>query len=186
LTVARIPYTEDELAGFLRVLTPPPEAWIANAQRAIRDLLVSDGHRSASPARQLSELSRALDRDPQLRQSFDADPVATAEVAGWPELARELEREMRELVALAERITADAAYRMSLDADPTGVLEAAGVPSAAAEPVLRALAASGEVLARVPEVVAHQHDEQSIEATLVLLLLESTAVLAKLRDATSR
>ena len=183
--MARNIYTEDALADLLRLLPPPPETWIANAQRAIRDLLVSDGHGAASPARQLGELRRALELDPRFRQSFDADPVATVEANGWPELARELEREMRELVALAERIAADAAYRESLDADPTRVLEAAGVPSVAAEPLLRALAAPEEVLARVPDVVAHHH-EQPIEATLMLLLLGATAVAATLRAASSR
>src|SRR6266571_1129584 len=86
-----------------------------------------------------------------------------------------------QLLALAERITADSAYRDELHADPVTTLEMSGVPSDAAEPLLRALGASDKVLGKLPEVVAHQHEHQSIRSRLVILLLGSTAVVEKIR-----
>ena len=134
--------------------------------------------------RDLAELGRELEVDPIFRQRFDADPVATAEAAGMRELALGLEREIRELVALAERIANDDVYRAELDADPVAALVAAGMPAATAEPLLQALAVPDEVLAMLPEVVAHQHEQLPLKARLLILLLGSAAVAAKIRSAT--
>ena len=100
------------------------------------------------------------------------------------ELALALEREMRELVALAERIANDDVYRAELDTDPMAALVAAGMPAATAEPLLQALAVPDEVLAMLPEVVAHQHEQLPLKARLLILLLGSTAVAEKIRAAT--
>lgn len=132
----------------------------------------------------LAELARELEIDPIFRQRFDADPVAAAEAAGMRELALGLEREMRELVALAERIANDHVYRAELDRDPVAALVAAGAPAATAEPLLQALAVPDDVLAMLPEVVAHQDEQLSLKARLLTLLLGSTAVAEKIRAAT--
>ena len=132
----------------------------------------------------LAKLRRALEVDPLFKQRFDADPVAAAEAAGMRELALGLEREMRELVALAERIAHDDVYRGELTAYPVAELAAAGMPAATAEPLLQALAVSDDVLSKLPEVVAHQHEELSLKARLLLFLLGSTAVAHKIRAVT--
>jgi hypothetical protein len=132
----------------------------------------------------LAKLARELETDPMFRQRFDADPVAAAEAGGMRELALGLEREMRELVALAERIAHDDVYRAELDTDPTAVLVAAGMPAAIVEPLLQALAMPDEVLARLPEVVAHQHVQPPLKAQLLILLLGSSAVAEKIRSVT--
>ena len=132
----------------------------------------------------LAELGRALEIDPMFRQRFDADPVAAAEAAGMPELALGLEREMREVVALAERIANDDVYRDELNADPVAALVAAGMPAATAEPLLQALAVPDEVLAKLPDVVAHEHEQLPLRARLLILVLGSTAVAEKIRAAT--
>jgi hypothetical protein len=182
------PYDQQRLVRLLRLLRPAPQAWIEKAQRTLLEMLAQD--RTAVDRALIeasaTKLRRALELDPLFRESFNGDPVAAAEAAGWPELARGLEREMRELVALAERITADSAYRDGLHADPVTTLEMSGVPSDAAEPLLRALGASEGVLGKLPEVVAHQHEQQSIRSRLVILLLGSTAVVEKIRDVTRR
>ncbi len=131
----------------------------------------------------LGKLRRALELDPFFKQRFDANPVAAVEAAGMRELALGLEGEMRELVALAERIGNDDVYRGELKADPVAALDAAGMPAATAEPLLQALAVPDEVLAKLPEVVAHQHERLSLKARLLLLLLESAAVVRKIRAA---
>ena len=132
----------------------------------------------------LAKLRRALEVDPLFKQRFDADPVAAAEEAGMRELALGLERELRELVALAERIAHDDVYRGELNADPVAGLAAAGMPAGTAEPLLQALAVSDDVLSKLPEVVAHQHEELSLKARLLLFLLGSTAVAHKIRAVT--
>ena len=132
----------------------------------------------------LAELGRELEIDPMFRQRFDADPVAAAEAAGMRELALRLEREMRELITLAERIANDDVYRADLDTDPVAALVAAGMPAATAEPLLQALAVPDEVLAMLPEVVAHQHEQLPLKARLLILLLGSTAIAEKIRSAT--
>jgi putative modified peptide len=134
--------------------------------------------------RDLAELGRKLEVDPTFRQHFDADPVAAAKAAGMPELAVGLEREMRELVALAERIANDDFYRAELDKDPVAALAAAGMPAATAEPLLQALDLPDEVLARLPEVVAHQSEQLPLKARMLLLLLGRPAVTEKIRAAT--
>ena len=96
------------------------------------------------------------------------------------ELAVGLEREIRELVALAERIANDDVYRAELDADPVTALVAAGLPAATAEPLLRALAVPDEVLAKLPDVVAHQSEELPLRARLLILLLGRPAVAEKI------
>ena len=134
--------------------------------------------------RDLAQLERELEIDPMFRQRFDADPVAAAGAAGMRELALGLEREMRELVALAERIANDDVYRAELDMDPVAALVAAGMPAATAEPLLQALAVPDDVLAKLPEVVAHQYEQLPLKARLLILLLGSTAVAEKIRSAT--
>ena len=98
------------------------------------------------------------------------------------DLALGLEQELRELVALAERVANDHVFRTELDADPVAVLAAAGIPVATVEPLLHALDLSDEVLAKLPEVVAHQH-ELPLEARLLILLLGSAAVTEKIHAA---
>jgi hypothetical protein len=100
------------------------------------------------------------------------------------ELALQLEREMRELVALAERIANDDVYRATLETDPVTALAEAGMPAATAEPLVRALAVPDEVLARLPDVMAHQYEELPLKARLLILLLGRPAVVEKIRAAT--
>jgi hypothetical protein len=149
---------------------------------SVRDQPVTEERRLTD--HDLAELGRELEIDPTFRQRFDADPVAAAEAAGMRELALGLEREMRELVALAERIAKDDVYRAELDRDPVAALLAAGMPAATAEPLLQALAVPDEVLAKLPEVVGHQYEQPPLKARLLILLLGSTAVAAKIRAAT--
>jgi hypothetical protein len=134
--------------------------------------------------RDLAELGRKLEIDPAFKQNFDADPVAAAEAAGMHELALVLKREMRELVALAGRIANDDVYRAELDADPVAALVAAGMPAATAEPLLQALGMPDEVLAKLPEVVAHQYQQLPLKGRLLIVLLGSTAVDEQVRSAT--
>ena len=134
----------------------------------------------------LAKLGPELEIDPMFRQRFDADPIAAVEAAGMHELALRLEREMRELVALAERIANDDVYRAELDRDPVTALVAAGIPAATAEPLLQALAVPEDVLAKLPEVVAHQYEEPPLKARLLILLLGSAAVARKIRSAARR
>jgi hypothetical protein len=49
---------------------------------------------------------------------------------------------------------------------------------------LQALVVRDEVLAKLPEVVAHQHEQLPLKARLLILLLGSTAVAGKIRAAT--
>jgi putative modified peptide len=130
----------------------------------------------------LAELGRKLEIDSMFRRRFDADPVAAVEAAGMHELALGLEREIRELVGLAERIANDDAYRAELVTDPVAALVGAGIPAATAEPLLQALAVPDEVLARLPEVVAHRHEQLPLKARLLILLLRSTAVAEEIRS----
>jgi putative modified peptide len=130
----------------------------------------------------LAELGRKLEIDSMFRRSFDGDPVAAAEAAGMHELALRLEWEIRELVALTERIANDDAYRAELATDPVAALVGAGIPAATAEPLLQALAVPDEVRARLPEVVAHKHEQLPLKARLLILLIGSTAVAAEIRS----
>ena len=181
------PDGDERLARLLRLLRPAPQGWVTKAQRIPLDMSVR-GQSVAEERRltegDLAELRRELEIDPMFRQRFDADPVAAAEAAGMRELALGLEREMRELVALAERIANDDVYRAELDTDPVWALVAAGMPAATAEPLLQALAVPDEVLAMLPEVVAHHHEQLPLKARLLILLLGSTAVAEKIRSAT--
>ena len=181
------PYGDERLPRLLRLLRPAPQGWVTKAQRiplemSLRDQPVveerwlTDGD--------LAKLGRELETDPMFRQRFDADPVAAAEAAGMHEVALGLERELRELVALAERIANDDVYRGELDTDPVAALVAAGMPAATAEPLLQALAVPDEVLAKLPEVVAHQYEQLPLKARLLILLLGSTAAAEKIRSAT--
>jgi hypothetical protein len=174
------------LAHLLRLLRPAPQAWITKAQRILFDVSFRDSAADASGLtdRDLAELGRKLEIDPIFRQRFDVDPVAAVEAAGMHALALGLEREMRELVALAERIANDDVYRAKVDTDPLMALAAAGMPAATAEPLLRALAVPDEVLAKLPDVVAHQNEELPLKARLLILLLGSPAVAEKIRAAT--
>jgi putative modified peptide len=132
----------------------------------------------------LAELGRKLESDPMFRQRFDDDPVAAAEEAEMHDLASGLEREMQQLVALAERIANDEAYRGKLTSDPLAALVSAGMPPATAEPLLQALAVPDEVIAKLPEVVAHQHEQLPLKTRLLIYLLGSTAIAEKLRSTT--
>jgi putative modified peptide len=181
------PDGDERLARLLRLLRPAPHGWVTKAQRIPFDMSVR-GQPVAEERRltdgDLAELGRELEIDPIFRQRFDADPVAAAEAAGMRELALGLQREMRELVALAERIANDDVYRAELDTDPVAALVAAGMPAATAEPLLQALAVPDEVLAMLPEVVAHQLEQLPLKARLLILLLGSSAVAEKIRSAT--
>lgn len=171
----------------LRLLQPAPNDWVTKAQRTITDALGGGlAPAQALTDRELTELSRALERDPSFRRSFDLDPVAATEAAGWAALARRLQQEFRELIALAERIAADDAYYEALHADVLGTLHAADVPVPAAEPLLRALAEPDALLAKLPEVVAHQHERESARMRRLIVLLSSTVVAETLRDRSRR
>lgn len=181
------PYGDERLARLLRLLRPAPQGWVTKAQRILVDM--SARHQPVVEERwltdgDLAKLGRELEMDPMFRQRFDADPVAAAEEAGMHELALGLERELREVVALAERIANDDVYRAELDTDPVAALVAAGMPAATAEPLLQALAVPDDVLAKLPEVVAHQFEQQPLKARLLFLLLGSTAVAETIRSAT--
>ena len=167
-------YGVDRLVRLLQLLRPAPHGWLTKAQRIAVDVGVLTDH-------DLVTLGRRLESDPIFRQRFDSDPVAASEEIGRG-LALRLEREMRELVALAERIAKDEVFRSELDADPVAALVAAGMPGGTAEPLLHALDASDEVLAKLPEVVAHQHEDVPLRARLLILLLGTSAVAERLRD----
>jgi hypothetical protein len=183
------PYADERLARLLRLLGPAPRDWVMKARRIFLDLGVT-GHPGTAETRltegDLAELRHALEIDPLFRQRFDADPLAAAQAAGLPELALRLAREMRELVALAERIAIDDVYRAELDTDPVGALVAAGMPASTAEPLLQALAVPDAVLAKLPEVVAHQHEQPPLKARLLIILLGSTAVVETIRSPARR
>jgi hypothetical protein len=100
------------------------------------------------------------------------------------ELSSQLQRELAGLVALAEQIARDDAYRTELTDDPLSVLAASGYEEATAEPLLRTLAVGDDVLARLPDVVAHQRRRASVRSKLLDLLLDSSAVGEKLRGTT--
>jgi hypothetical protein len=168
---------DERLTHLLRLLRPAPEGWVTKAQRIPLDT-------RGLTDRDLAELGRQLEIDPMFRRHFDADPVAAAEAAGMPELAVGLEQEIRELVALAERIANDDLYRAELDKDPLAALAAAGMPASTAEPLLQALDVPDEVLAKLPEVVAHQSDPLPLKARLLLILLGRPAVTEQIRAAT--
>ena len=168
------PYGVERLVHLLRLLRPAPDSWVTRAQRIVLD-------RGVLTDRDLAELGGKLESDPMFRERFDSDPVAAAEETGMRELALRLKREMRDLVALAERITNDDAFRSELDADPVAALVAAGMPAGTAEPLLHALAVPDEVLTKLPDVVAHQHEQVSRRARLLILLLGTTAVAEKIR-----
>jgi hypothetical protein len=181
-------YDNERLACLLGLLRPAPVEWVAKAQRIPVELTVSGQpvlEETPLTAGDLAELGRKLETDPMFRRRFDADPVAAAEAAGMHELGLHLRHELHELVALAGRIARDDAYRVELAADPLAALAAAGIPAAATtEPLLRALAVSEEMVAKLPEVVAHQHEQLSLRARLLILLLRSTAVGDQIRSAT--
>ena len=167
-------YGVERLAHLLRLLRPAPDGWLTKAQRIALGIGVLTD-------RDLAALGRKLETDSMFTQRFDSDPVAAAEEIEMPELALALEREMRELVALAERVTNEAAFRNELDTDPLAALASSGMPPETAEPFLQALAVRDEVLAKLPEVVAHRHEDMTQRARLLILLLGTTAVVERLR-----
>jgi hypothetical protein len=160
-------YDDERVALLLQTLRPAPDDWVERAQQ----IPVGPPTTEADVA----ELSRKLESDADLRQRFDADPVAAAESAGMPALATQLRREIRELVTLAERIANDSAYRAQLDEDPQAALVAAGIPGEITEPLLRAFALPEDLLDKVPEVSAHAIAKLSPQARLVILLLGTSA-----------
>ena len=182
-------YGNERLAHLLRLLRPAPSGWVMRARRVFVDRSLADRPLSVGGGlteRDLAQLGHALQNDRVFQGQFDADPVAAAEAAGMHELAAGLKREMRELIALAERVARDDAYRSELEADPIRTLDSAGVPAEIAEPLLHALAVPDDVLARLPDVVAHEHQQLSLKARLLTLLLGSTAVTAKIHVAARR
>ena len=181
------PYGDERLARLLRLLRPAPPTWVAKAQRTLLNLIAQEQREAAESGLtdgDLVQLGRELEIDPTFRQRFDLDPVAAVEAAGMHKLAVALEREMRELVALAERIANDDGYGADLRRDPVAVLVAAGLPTATAEPLLEALGMPDDVLANLPDVVAHQYEEPPLRARLLLLFLRSAAVAGALRSNT--
>src|SRR5262245_1667635 len=172
-------YSPERLGSLLRLLRPAPTSWVVKAQRTLQDRLVGE---SLLTEADLAELRLALETDAHFSRQFDADPIAAARDAGKLRLALGLEREVQGLVALAERVAADGVYRVELETDPTKALAEAGIPVATHEPLLRALDASDDALARLPEVVAHQH-EQPVRVGIVLLLLGTSALAGELRAA---
>jgi hypothetical protein len=54
-----------------------------------------------------------------------------------------------------------------------------GMPAATAEPILRTIGVGEETLAKLPEVVAHQHGPLPRTARLLILLLGSASVMKK-------
>jgi putative modified peptide len=181
-------YGDERLAHLLRLLRPAPRDWITKAQRIFFDLSTS-GHAHAAEMRltdgDLVVLRHALD-DSAFRERFDVDPIAAVQAAELHDLALRLASELRELVALAERIATDDVYRAELNTDPVAALVAVGMPATTAEPLLQALAVPEGVLAKLPEVVAHQHEQPPIKAPLIITLLESTAVVEAIRSRARR
>ena len=176
-------YSDERLARLLRLLRAVPESWVANAQLLLRDMIERD--RSGELRLRdgdVAMLERKLQGDPAFRERFAADPIAAAEAAGMSEISVALERELRELVALAERIAYDEAYRAELATDPVATLSASGMPATAAEPLLRMLAWSDDLLANVPEVVAHKDEPRQSTSRLLILLLGSTTVTRRIRS----
>jgi hypothetical protein len=167
-------YGVERLVRLLRLLRPAPHAWLTKAQRIALDIAVLTDH-------DLATLAQRLESDPIFRQRFDSDPVAAFEEMGMGGLALRLEREMRSLVALAERVANDEVFRRELDTDPVATLVAAGMPEGTAEPLLHALDASDDVLAKLPEVVAHQLERVPQRTRLLILLLGTSAVAERLR-----
>jgi hypothetical protein len=167
-------YGIDRLVRLLRLLRPAPHAWLTEAQRIALDIGVLTDQ-------DVAVLGRKLESDPTFRQRFDSDPVAASAELGVRGLAPRLEREMHELVALAERIANDEGFRGELDTDPEAALVAAGLPEETAEPFLRALDVKDDVLAKLPEVVAHQHEHGQQRSRLLILLLGTSAVAERLR-----
>jgi hypothetical protein len=171
------PYDDDRLARLLAMLRPAPAAWILRAQQIpLQATTLTDND--------VAELSRKLESDPTFRQRFDRDPVGATAEAGLGELSSQLQRELAGLVALAEQIARDNAYRAELADDPLTVLAASGYDDVTAEPLLRTLDVGDEVLARLPDVVAHQRRRASLRSKLLDLLLDSSAVGEKLRGTT--
>jgi hypothetical protein len=167
-------YGHDRLVRLLQLLRPAPQGWLTKAQRIAVDIGVLTDH-------DLATLAGRLESDPIFKQRFDSDPVAASEEVGRG-LALRLEQELRELVALAERVANDEVLRSELDTDPVAALVGAGMPAETAEPLLRALDASDDVLAELPEVVAHQHEHVPQRTRLLILLLGTGAVVERLRD----
>jgi putative modified peptide len=167
-------YGVDRLVRLLQLLRPAPHGWLTKAERIALDFGVLTDH-------DLATLGRKLESDPIFRQRFDSDPVAASEETGMRGLALRLEREMHELVALAERLTNDEAFRSELHTDPAAAIVAAGMPEGTAEPFLHAVEASDEVLAKLTEVVAHQHEHVPPMTRLLILLLGTSAVAKTLR-----
>jgi putative modified peptide len=167
------PYGVERLVRLLQLLRPPPPGWLAQARRA-SDMGVLTNH-------DLTTLGRKLECDPVFRQRFDSNPVGAVEEIGMRGLASRLEREMHELIALAGRIANDDAFRSELDTDPVTALVSAGMPAETAEPFLQSLSVRDEVLAKLPEVLAHRHEHVPDRARLLVLLLGSGAVSEQLR-----
>jgi putative modified peptide len=166
------------LAQLLRLLHTVPQGWVTKAQQI--PILEASGLTD----RDLAKLGRQLEIDPMFRQRFDADPVAAAEAAGMHEVASGLEWEIRELIALAGRIANDDVFRTELNSDPAAALAATGMPAVAAEPLLHALAVPDDVIAKLPEVVAHQNEQLPLKSRLLILLLGRPGVTEKIRAAT--
>jgi hypothetical protein len=182
-------YTDERLGRLLRLLRPAPQAWVARAKRILAERRTGDslgaGGASLTDA-DITWLSRELERDADFRRLFDADPVAAAEAAGRHDLARGLDRELRELADLAERIATDEAFRFELDTDPVEALAGARMPEATIEQLVHALALPDDIVEKLPEVVAHAHERLSPRERALIVLLGRPAVAQRLRDIAAR
>lgn len=182
--VALNDYSQERLARLLRLLRPAPQASLERAQRTVLEMLTQDsseGEGRGLTEAEVMDLARALELDPLFRKWFDEDPVAAVEAAGWPTLARNIEREVAQLLALVEQITTDSSYRAELLEDPLARLEKSGMPALAGEQLLQALEIAADVGTLLPEVVAHGQDDGSARSRLLILLVGSAAVGAMLR-----
>ena len=88
------PYEEERLGRLLTLLRAAPTAWVERAKQ----IPVAQS--------ELEELERMLEADSTFRKSFDADPVAAADGAGMDDLARELDRELNELLSETQEVVA--------------------------------------------------------------------------------
>jgi hypothetical protein len=180
-------YSRERLVHLVRLLRPAPQPWVSTAQAAILALMARDRaavDETPLTETQLADLRQRLDGDPAFRGSFDADPIAAADAAGWPELARGIERELSALVALAERIAADDVLRAELETDLVGTIASVGLPSTTAQPFMRAVGRLDAELA-VPDVVAHEYERPAPRGRLIVLLLGTKAFAAQVRNGPS-
>ena len=161
-------YDDERLGRLLGLLRAPPFEWVRRAQRIpLGSLTLTD--------RDLEELGRKLEGDSLFRRHFDSDPVAAVRAAGLYGLGLRLQHELRELLALAERVASDETRRAEL----AEALGTESMSTAGTEPLL-------QLFAGPSEVEAHVLEQRGLKERLLLLLLDSTAVVDELRAAVRR